>query len=83
MAEKEQRRLEKEREKMDEQPESTMPHRPSHVLGALKKQKSMETTKFSDIVHSGPPRKSGSAASGVQKKIINKTADFKVNSRSN
>jgi len=61
---------------MDERPETTMPHRPSHVLAGLKKAKASETTKFSDIVQSGQ-RKSGSAV-GVQKKIINKTADFKV-----
>jgi len=82
LAEKEQRRLSKEREKMDEHPESTMPHRPSHVLGALKKQKSQETTKFSDIVQNGAPRKSGSAGA-VQKKIISKTADFKVEIKGN
>ncbi|XP_059470536.1 pre-mRNA splicing regulator USH1G [Neocloeon triangulifer] len=75
LAEKEQRRLKKQRSKMDEGPETTMPHRPSHVLAALKKAKAVDSAKFSDIVQGNGPKKN---AAGVQKKLLSKTTDFKV-----
>ncbi|XP_065339420.1 pre-mRNA splicing regulator USH1G [Cloeon dipterum] len=74
LAEKEQRRLKKERQKMDV-PDTTMPHRPSHVLAALKKAKGVDSAKFSDIVQGAGQKKN---VVGAQKKIQSKTADFKI-----